>query len=141
MIRPPLFVDSSAWIAILAAGDNLHSSARKLWRASLERRRRFLTSDYVLDETYTFLRRRRNGMSLAIAFHDLVISSQIIEIAEIDQGLRSHAWEVFVGYQDKVLSFTDCISFALMRERRLLEAFTFDQDFHRAGFVVRPRSD
>ncbi|MCP3960227.1 MAG: PIN domain-containing protein [bacterium] len=141
MIQPPLLVDSSAWIALLDSSDSLHSRALEFWRTSLKDRRRFLTSDYVLDESYTFLRRRRNGMAMAIALHDRVLSSQLVEVAEIDEGLRSHAWEIFVGYEDKVLSFTDCTSFALMRERRLLDAFTFDDDFHRAGFVVRPRAD
>ncbi len=52
--------------------------------------------------------------------------------------LLAAGWEIFTTYEDQLLSFTDCTSFALMRQRQLLEAFTFDTDFHRAGFVVRP---
>ncbi len=37
---------------------------------------------------------------------------------------------------DKV-SFTDCVSFALMRRAGLRQAYTFDH-FRRAGFEVRP---
>lgn len=140
MIHRDLFVDASAWIATIDSSDGLHRTAHRFWAASRTSRRRFLTSDYVLDETYTFLRRRRNGLKMAHAMHDLVESSRIIEIAAITEDLREQAWEIFVGYEDQVLSFTDCTSFALMRGRKLLEAFTFDGDFHRAGFVIQPES-
>ncbi len=138
MTRRPIFVDTSGWIALIDASDRLHPRAREFWRGAQERRERFLTSDYVLDETYTFLRRRRNGLAMAVAVHDLVRASRLIETAEIGRDLRREAWEIFVRHGDRVLSFTDCTSFALLRERRLLEAFTFDGDFAGAGFVVLP---
>ncbi len=138
MIRRTLFVDASAWIATIDASDGLHADAQRFWASARALRRRFLTSDYVLDETYTFLRRRRKGLRMAVAVHELVESSRLIEVAAINEDLRDQAWEIFAGYEDQVLSFTDCTSFALMRERKLLEAFTFDQDFRRAGFIVQP---
>lgn len=138
LLQRPLFVDASAWVALIDSRDGCHLPARELWRASLEGRRSFLTSDYVLDEAYTLLRRRRNGLVMAKELHGRIGRSRLIEVAEIGPDLRDAAWEIFVAYDDQVLSFTDCTSFALMRERRLLEAFTFDGDFHRAGLVVRP---
>ncbi len=44
---------------------------------------------------------------------------------------------LFTCYSDKVYSFTDCTSFAVMASRGLFEAFTFDNDFQRGDFVVR----
>lgn len=133
-----LFVDSSAWIALIDVSDNLHERATECWQAMLVENRRFLTSDYVLDESYTLLRRRRNGLEMAVLLHDLVDESKLIEEAEIGPELRGLGWEIFVSYQDKVLSFTDCTSFALMRERTMLDAFTFDTDFQRLGFITLP---
>ena len=75
---------------------------------------------------------------MAVALHDLIVASEMIDEAEIDAHLRVLGWEIFVAYDDKVLSFIDCTSFALMRERKLIEAFTFDSDFERAGFIVLP---
>ncbi len=136
--RSFVFVDASAWIALLDVSDGYHARASTFWRSALEDERQFLTSDYVLDETYTLLRRRRRGLRMAVGLHDLVVASEIIDEVEVDIRLRALGWELFVGYEDKVLSFTDCTSFALMRERKLLDAFTFDSDFERAGFVVLP---
>lgn len=136
--RPVLFVDTSAWVALIDVSDGCHGQASRFWRSALTEGRQFLTSDYVLDETYTLLRRRRNGLKMAVALHDLIAASEIIDEATIGAELRALGWEIFAGYEDKVLSFTDCTSFALMRERRLIEVFTFDTDFERAGFLVSP---
>lgn len=136
--RSFVFVDASAWVALIDVSDGCHARASTFWRSALEDGRQFLTSDYVLDETYTLLRRRRRGLQMAVALHDLAVASEIIEEVEVDVQLRALGWEIFVGYEDKILSFTDCTSFALMRERKLLEVFTFDSDFERAGFVVLP---
>ena len=138
MKPPELFVDTSAWVALLDVSDSLHGRASAYWAATLAEDRQFLTSDYVLDESYTLLRRRRNGLQMAVLLHDLVTGSELIEEAEIGPELRALGWEIFVGYRDKILSFTDCTSFALMRERTMLEAFTFDADFQRAGFMTLP---
>ncbi len=136
-----LFIDSSAWVAVFCKDDGCHQRALEYWQRVCGHRRFLLTSDYVLDETYTLLRRRRNGLRMAIAFHDLVNSSKVIEIASVDESLSKEAWRIFVRYEDKVMSFTDCTSFALMRQRKLLEAFSFDDDFQRAGFVMQPGAD
>ena len=97
-----------------------------------------MTNDYVLSEAYTLLRRGRSGLPLAIALHDLVESSEVVEIAVIEERTREAAWEIFASYSDKVLSFADCVSFAQMHEQQLFTAFTFDGDFARAGFIVNP---
>jgi hypothetical protein len=135
---PALFVDTSAWVALLDVSDGLHERASAFWKAVLAEDRRFLTSDYVLDEAYTLLRRRRNGLRMAVLLHDLATGSALIEEAEIGPELRALGWEIFAGYRDKVLSFTDCTSFALMRKRAMLEVFTFDADFQRLGFITLP---
>ena len=131
-----VFVNTSALIALANPSDGMHATAKKCMRKLSDAT--LVTSDYVLDETYTLLRRGRNGLKMTIGFHDLIESSRVIEIVSLDEGLREAAWRIFVDYDDKAMSFTDCTSFALMRQRDLTEAFSFDTDFQRAGFVVHP---
>jgi len=44
--------------------------------------------------------------------------------------------EIFKQYQDKDFSFVDCMSFAIMNQQNLSQAFTFDQHFAPAGFEM-----
>ena len=39
-------------------------------------------------------------------------------------------------YADQRVTFTDCVSFAIMRRRRIRTAFTFDRHFEARGFEV-----
>lgn len=137
----PLFVDTGGWVALFNTRDREHARAARFWEHVREDRRPILTTDYVLDETYTIIRRTRAGLPGAIEFHDLVTASRVIAIAEIDADLRTRAWDLFVRYDDKVLSFADCTSFALLHERGLTEVFTFDSDFAKVGFVERPLTE
>lgn len=49
------------------------------------------------------------------------------------------ALEQFTKLADQRVSFTDCVSFALMRRHRVRHAFTFDRHFEAAGFEIWPR--
>jgi len=136
--RSPLFVDTGAWVALFNRRDRDHSQASGYWSKVRDERRPILTTDYVLNETYTLIRRTRAGLQGAIEFHRLVTESRVIEITEIDADCRERAWDLFTRYDDKVLSFTDCTSFAFLHARGLSEVFTFDSDFAKVGFTERP---
>jgi predicted nucleic acid-binding protein len=96
-----------------------------------------ITTDYVLDETMTLLRGRR-GLPAALSFIDKVQSSKSVKIAWVDEGLFNRGLQEFRKSVKKAWSFTDCTSFALMRELSVSEAFSFDEHFKEAGFIVLP---
>jgi predicted nucleic acid-binding protein len=137
-MKGQIFVDASAWIALFDKSDQFRPRAATYWQRLQREQRLLITSDYVLNEAYTLIRRGRSGLPMAISLHNLVESSHLIDVVPVDPLLRAQGWELFIRYDDKVLSFTDCVSFALMRQRGLFEVFSFDEDFARAGFVVRP---
>lgn len=51
-----IFVDTGAWISINNKRDTYHKSALKTNKELLENGYFYVTSDFVLNETYTFLR-------------------------------------------------------------------------------------
>lgn len=51
----PTFVDTGAWLAIKNSRDRKHEAAAAAVSGLRMRRDRLITSDYVLDETYTGL--------------------------------------------------------------------------------------
>jgi len=130
-----VFVDTSGFYALLVRRDDQHEKASRLLRDSAARSRRFLTTDYVLDETATLLKARRHGHLLR-AFFDSVLSSSACRIEWTDTQQFRESSAYFLSQRDLPWSFTDCLSFVVMRRRRLREALTKDAHFAEAGFTA-----
>ena len=133
-----IFVDTSAWYAAETEDDVNHARAREfLAQLGSGKFGVSVTTDYVLDETLTLLRSRR-GLGAATGFMEKVDGSKSIKVFWVDARLFGKALELFRASQKRSWSFTDCTSFALMKELRLSEAFTFDKHFEEAGLNPRP---
>ena len=133
-----IFVDANAWIALSSKRDRLHNSAIALHRELLEADYRYITTNFVLDETYTILL-MHVGHFAAVDFGERVRSSSVIDVIHVTEGIEQDAWSLFKQYSDKQFSFTDCTSFVVMRRLNLIEAFTNDHHFEQAGFSARLR--
>jgi hypothetical protein len=132
-----IFVDSGAWLAVYDQADQYHPSAIAFWNQLRAQTVQLVTSDYVLDETYTLLKLRAS-LRAAVALHRMLEASQIVTVVEINSSIFQVAWNLFESYTDKAWSFTDCTSLVIMRQLKLIEAFTFDEHFRQMGFVMRP---
>ena len=51
---------------------------------------------------------------------------------------ETRAWKLFARRADKEYSFTDCVSFEIMRRLGITRAAALDDDFRREGFTVLP---
>lgn len=117
--------------------DPLHREAAAARDAWLEKGGILVTTDYVADETLTLLRVRL-GLDAAEAWWHQVEGSSRVRWEFIDLARAEKARAFFFRYRDKPFSFTDCTSFAVMRELRIREVLTTDRHFAQAGFTVRP---
>jgi uncharacterized protein len=139
MAANDVFMDTAGFLALWDAGDEYHADAARLQEALARKRRQFVTSEYVVDETATLLMIRHSHRAAA-DFLEAVELSEALRLEWIGPE-RFHAGSaLFRRYQDKEWSFTDCVSFALMRELRIREAFTTDRHFRQAGFATLLKS-
>ena len=127
-------MDSAGFLALWDAGDEHHRAAVRLQRQLIEKKRRFLTTEYVADETATLLLVRHSHKA-AKDFLDMIERSEALRLEWIDPVRFHTAAEWFRRHADKEWSFTDCVSFSVMRELRLHDAFTTDHHFRQAGFI------
>jgi predicted nucleic acid-binding protein len=132
-----VFVDTSAFVAFALRRDDRHVAARTCFRALMESRTQLVTSDWVFGETVSFVRRRA-GYSVAREAGERLRESPSLEIVSVDKNTVEEAWESFVGYRFDDLSLVDCVSFTLMRSRKIRKVFTFDRHFREAGFDLLP---
>jgi uncharacterized protein len=132
-----ILADTAGWMACADAADPAHQAAIKFRDVWLEQGGLFVTTDYVVDETLTLIRFRL-GHDAAEAWWRQVDGSARIRWEQITPARAEKARSLFFRYQDKDFSFTDCTSFAVMRELKLREAFTTDHHFAQMGFTLRP---
>jgi predicted nucleic acid-binding protein len=128
-----VFVDSSAWIALLSARDQNHVEADVLFREAGRRRIALLTTNLVLAEVHRLLLFRAGRAPAAAALARLDESRMLKLI------FASHAHHrVARGWLDKLddqhITYTDAVSFAVMGSEHCRTAFSFDHDFWIAGF-------
>lgn len=130
-----IFVDASGFYALLVKGDDRHAAAVCQLAEAQRKQRRFVTTDYVLDETATLLKARRLGHLLP-QFFEAVLGSQVCQIEWTDADRFDGVRRFFLKHADQPWSFTDCLSLLVMKERRITEALTKDRHFQQAGFVI-----
>ena len=134
MAAADVFVDTAGFLALWDAGDEHHRRAVELQEELARRNRRFLTTEYVVDETVTLLL-VRHSHAAAADFLQTIEKSEALRLEWIDP-TRFHAASAwFQKHTYKQWSFTDCVSFTIMRELRLRDAFTTDHHFRQAGFT------
>ena len=130
-----IFVDTSAWYALLDKNDANHYAAVKFYDSLVHP---LVTSNYIADEVIT-LARIRLGYKVAVEIGQKLWAESIANLIRVMPEDEKKAWEIFVKYRDKTFSFTDCSSFALMERIGITEVFAFDEHFTQYGsFVALP---
>jgi hypothetical protein len=134
MAAADVFMDSAGFLALWDAGNQHHARAVRLQAELAAAGRRFLTSEYIVDETVTLLL-IRHSHAAATDFLEVIERSESLRL-EWTGPDRFHAAAVlFRKYADKEWSFTDCVSFVVMSELRVRDAFTTDRHFQQAGYM------
>lgn len=129
-----IFVDTSMFYALTNENDDFHSSAVTIWDKLQAAQDIIVTSNYVLDETFTLLRKRR-GRLVVDEFRKSLAGEYPIKIMRVIVSDEAKAWDYFLlDWSD--LSYTDCVSFAMMKRLEITHAAAFDNHFKRAGFTV-----
>ena len=131
-----VFVDTSAFIACTDQADQFNDDALGLLERLLDSRLPQVTTNYVLAEAYTRIRRKLSHQA-AVKFGDGIrklIANGELQVIYVDAAIDETAWEVFKKYADQDFSFVDCTSFAWLRQHPECEVFAFDDDFLWMGF-------
>lgn len=90
-----IFVDTSAWYANEVEDDTNHASAMEFVKKLATNRFGILvTSDYVLDETLTLIRKRR-GARAAVAFLDKITETQSLTLVWIERDVFDKPADLF----------------------------------------------
>jgi predicted nucleic acid-binding protein len=136
------FYDTWAFVAIADGNDPHHRQAVDMDRRLEALGYHGVTTDYIFDETLTTLH-ADGGARPAVGTADSILARAAageLMLVEVGAQRREAALALFrrIADEEHRLSFTDCTSFAVMRELAGALAFTADRHFFRAGSGIRP---
>ena len=127
-----VFADAFYFVARLNRRDQHHERVLKFSR---DFHARLLTSDWVLMEVADALA----GSDSRVRVRDFILhlrQSAVCEIVPATRDDLNRALDLYHQHSDKGWTLTDCVSFAIMRERNVTDALTGDKHFEQAGFVA-----
>jgi predicted nucleic acid-binding protein len=129
-------MDTQGFAALKHRRDSFYEQAHELHKSLCQEGSLFITTNFVVDETLTLLR-VRVGHWLAVEFGEEIRKpSYLLTLVTISREIEETAWTLFRRRNGKLnWSFTDCTSFALMKELGIHRAFTHDHNFEQAGFI------
>ena len=130
-----VFVDTSAFYAVVDRDDASHAAAKQQWTKLLRDETDLCTTNYVLVETMALLQ-HRIGIHAARRFHEDV--APLLRIAWVKEESHKAGAEAVLSAGRRRLSLVDCVSFHTMRDNGIRTAFAFDADFGEQGFSVLP---
>ena len=127
-----VFADAFYFVARLNRRDQHHE---RVLNFSRNIRARLLTSDWVLMEVADALAESEcRGRVRELILH--LRQTPACEIVPASRELLDRALDLYHQHADKDWTLTDCVSFAIMRERNVTDALTGDKHFEQAGFVA-----
>jgi predicted nucleic acid-binding protein len=141
--RPPrtahaavrLFVDSGAWIALRSQRDQHHAAADRAFRAAIEQRIPLVTSNLVLAETHR-LTLFRVGLEPALRALDRIDASPSVTVHFATSGDHVAGRRWLERFAPRPVTYTDAVSFAVIKVTKCTHVLGFDQDFAAAGFEL-----
>ena len=130
-----VFVDTSAYYALVDRGDASHAVAVETLRRLTAERRRLVTTNVVLVELHSLIVNRIDRRAALDTLVALRASQTVVRVRERDE---ARAEAILARYDDKDFSLADALSFAVMERLGINATFSLDQHFVQYGWQVVP---
>ena len=131
-----VFIDTSAFLALLIATESFHKKCAEKYRAYTKEHAQFYTNVLVLAELYTRLVYDfgKSATGKVIARINLLQEEGNLKVLQLDPGLFGNAEKTLLRFAEHKLSFTDASICVTTDMYEMEEIFTLDQDFKKVGF-------
>ena len=130
-----IFVDTSAFYALMDANDKHHERANAAWAGWLDQSIQFATSNYVLLETVALIQHRL-GMQ---AVHDFYAElTPVLRLHWIDAELHATAFRMVIAVGQRDFSLVDATNVELMHRLGTRTIFAFDSHYPGQGLNQCP---
>jgi predicted nucleic acid-binding protein len=128
-----IFIDTSAFIALIESDDEFHAAAANLFKEAVESDEKLFTSNYVLLETI-FLLQREIGLPAVNDFRKLMLP--LIIVIWVDEKINNDCLNNLIAAEKRKISLTDYSSFYILDSFKIDRVFTFDKHFKEKGYQI-----
>ncbi len=129
-MKEKIFFDTSAIYAYINLKDPDHKAIKSFLGNF---KGKLVITNYIFDEIITLITSRL-GHKTAVFVGNVLLNSPQIEKIWVTQTDEKEAWALFSVRMDKEYSFTDCISFIVMRKYNIKKYLALDEHFKQEGF-------
>lgn len=130
-----VFIDTSAFLAVLDGGDINHSKAAESWKKLISLEEPLVCHNYILVETFALLQNRFGLEAVKVFNNDML---PLISVEWVDEVTHKAAVGALITAAKRELSFVDCVSFEIMRQLGIETVFAFDSHFAEQDFQCIP---
>jgi predicted nucleic acid-binding protein len=133
-----VFIDTSAFLALLDRDEVNHTAASAIWKRLLADDETLVATNYILVESYALIQSRIGLDAVRTFTTDFV---PLLEMEWVGADVHATAVSALLVASRRDLSLVDCVSFETMRRRGISRAFAFDRHFKTQGFDVTSNGD
>jgi uncharacterized protein len=125
-----IFIDTSFWIAFRNERDVHHTRARQLMQEFFRQREQLVITDHIFAETHAYF--VRSTLKRKQIIQDL-LDNPVVRNMAIGPEDRNLALQWLRERDDKVWSYVDALSFAIIKRSGIPAAASFDAHFGQPG--------
>ena len=136
-----VFVDTSAWIAVLDEKNANYTSARKYFEKLLELNTRLVTNSIVIDDTLLFLK-QNYGNDFAQKFLDIIDESSMsinLKVDWISRRVRRNTLNSFLKSSNSNLEVKHFYIHESLKRKKVDIVFSYDRSLKYFDFPVMPQ--
>lgn len=136
-----VFVDTSAWIAILDEKNSNYASARTYFEKLLELNTRLVTNSLVIDDTILFLKHNYSN-DFAKRFLDIIDESAMsinLRVDWISRRVRRNTLNSFLKSSNKTLEVKHFYIHESLKRKKVDIVFSYDRSLKFFDFPVMPQ--
>lgn len=131
-----LFIDTWGWLTLHDKSERYHQEATKAYQSAISQKGQIYTTDYILDETFTFFFRRLPAPRADQAMKALLSAflADNFYLIRITEERFAQTKLLRSKFLDKpLISFTDLTSMVVMQECNITTILTEDAHFTHVG--------
>ncbi|MCL5103042.1 MAG: PIN domain-containing protein [Armatimonadetes bacterium] len=128
-----VYVDTSAFLAVLDSDDPNHGKAKSAWVEIVESGSAIITSNYTVVEAIAVLRRRFGLSAVRLFQHDILA---VVDLEWVDASVHRLAVGSMMAGGRRGPSLVDCVGFEIIDRLGLESVFVYDKHFEDRGLKL-----